>query len=158
MAALDTDNPSITGKIVKLESKAGGAKFLNGDILFARITPCAENGKMAIVDFLKNGEVGKGSTEFIVLSPRKVSSKYLYNLCRTNYVREYAISHMEGSTGRQRIPNNIFDSIMIPVAPKKFHAAIDKVFEEMELTYTQLKTKQLKIMELKKSVMSQVFN
>jgi type I restriction enzyme S subunit len=57
-----------------------GARFKNGDTLIARITPCLENGKTALVDFLNDGEVGWGSTEYIVLrslSPLPIEMSYL---------------------------------------------------------------------------------
>lgn len=115
MALLQTDSPDILGDLEIRDTTGGGARFMNGDLLFARITPCAENGKMAVVNFLDDQEVGKGSTEYIVLRPKKVSSEYLYHLCRTARVREYAIKMMEGTTGRQRIPPSVFDEILVPL-------------------------------------------
>ena len=85
------------------ESK-GGARFQNGDTLLARITPCLENGKAGYVDFLHDGEVGIGSTEFIVMRPKPMVPNALpYFLAISDRFREYAIRHMMGSTGRQRL-------------------------------------------------------
>ncbi|HEV2314652.1 MAG TPA: hypothetical protein VGR94_05060 [Candidatus Acidoferrales bacterium] len=90
-------------------SFVSGAKFANGDTLLARITPCLENGKTAFVDFLKEGEIGWGSTEFIVLRPRKpFPPEYGYCLARDEEFRDFAIQNMTGSSGRQRVPTDCF--------------------------------------------------
>lgn len=80
-----------------------GSKFLNGDTLLARITPCLENGKTAFVDFLPDGTAGFGSTEFIVMRGREVPPEFVYCLARSDAFREYAIKSMSGATGRQRV-------------------------------------------------------
>ncbi len=80
-----------------------GSKFLNGDTLLARITPCLENGKTAFVDFLPDGEAGFGSTEFIVMRGREVPPEFVYCLARSDALREHAIKSMSGATGRQRV-------------------------------------------------------
>jgi type I restriction enzyme S subunit len=82
-----------------------GMRFINGDTLVARITPCLENGKTAFVDFLKEGQVGWGSTEYIVLRPKTpLPEEFAYCLARSNEFREFAIQSMTGSSGRQRVP------------------------------------------------------
>ena len=82
----------------------GGMRFTNGDTLLARITPCLENGKTAFIDFLDEGEVAFGSTEYIVLAPRKsVPSEMLYCLARYPAFVDYAVKNMNGSSGRQRV-------------------------------------------------------
>lgn len=80
-----------------------GSKFLNGDTLLARITPCLENGKTAFVDFLPDGTAGFGSTEFIVMRGREVPPEFVYCLARSNAFREHAAKSMSGATGRQRV-------------------------------------------------------
>jgi type I restriction enzyme S subunit len=81
-----------------------GMRFKNGDTLLARITPCLENGKTALVDFLENEEIGWGSTEFIVLAPKgSTSREYIYCLARNEHFREFAIKNMTGTSGRQRV-------------------------------------------------------
>ena len=70
---LDMSNMPTTNALPhkwNMRNFTSGMKFMNGDTLIARITPCLENGKTAFVDFLKNGEVGWGSTEYIVLRPK----------------------------------------------------------------------------------------
>lgn len=82
----------------------GGARFRDGDTLLARITPCLENGKLGIVDFLNDDETGVGSTEFIVMRPRDdVPIVFPYLLALTPRFRDYAIRRMVGTSGRQRL-------------------------------------------------------
>lgn len=94
---------------VVIREFASGSKFMNGDTLLARITPCLENGKTAFVDFLADGEIGWGSTEFIVLRPKNhLPTSFAYFLCRHPEFRTFAISQMTGTSGRQRVPNDCF--------------------------------------------------
>ncbi len=91
-----------------------GTKFINGDVLLARITPCLENGKTAFVDFLDDKEVGWGSTEYIIFrSKPPLPLEYTYFLARTDDFRTYAIKNMSGTSGRQRVNTSCFDSLKI---------------------------------------------
>lgn len=102
MAALATDRARINS-VGEREPKSG-AKFRNGDTLLARITPCLENGKTGYVDSLPEGEVGIGSTEFIVMRSKAGIPKELsYFIARSDSFREHAIRNMEGTSGRQRV-------------------------------------------------------
>lgn len=110
----------VIGDIIKKTGNSG-AKFINGDTLFARITPCLQNGKTGYVQFLTSEQpVGFGSTEFIVLRESEdLSSEYIYLLSRSNNFREHAIQSMTGATGRQRVHNDCFASCYLPVPPKE---------------------------------------
>jgi len=90
----------------------GGSKFRNGDTIMARITPCLENGKTAQVSILEDGEVGFGSTEFIVLRAKPgVSDKdFIYYLSMSPCLRDKAIKSMVGSSGRQRVQQGVLDN------------------------------------------------
>ena len=91
-----------------------GQKFMNGDVLMARITPCLENGKTAIVDMLQEGEVGWGSTEYVVLGPKgAISTPWIYALVRHPDLREWAVRRMSGTSGRQRFQADSFDDYII---------------------------------------------
>lgn len=81
-----------------------GTKFINGDTLVARITPCLENGKTAFVTILDEGEIAFGSTEFIVFRAKEGISdnKYVYYLSTSPAFRDMAIGSMTGTSGRQR--------------------------------------------------------
>ncbi|KXW55402.1 restriction endonuclease subunit S [Ferrovum sp. PN-J185] len=105
MAAVPQHSRNITvDSIEKRIAKAAGSHFQNGDTLLARITPCLENGKTAQVSCLNENVVGEGSTEFIVLCGiDEADNDFIYYLCREPSFREYAISRMEGTSGRQRV-------------------------------------------------------
>jgi type I restriction enzyme S subunit len=93
-----------------------GARFTNGDTLVARITPCLENGKTAFVDFLRDDAVGWGSTEYIVLRPMSpLPAELAYFLARHDNFRDYAIRHMSGSSGRQRVSTDAIGGYVLPV-------------------------------------------
>jgi type I restriction enzyme S subunit len=99
-----------------LERRTGnsGAKFQNADTLFARITPCLENGKTAFVQFLNSSlDVAFGSTEFIVLRSKTVCPEFVYLLARSDPFRDNAIKSMSGATGRQRVQEKCFDKFFI---------------------------------------------
>ncbi|MGO1677349.1 MAG: restriction endonuclease subunit S [Brevibacterium aurantiacum] len=91
-----------------------GQKFMNGDVLMARITPCLENGKTAVVDMLEEGEVGWGSTEYVVLGPKgSISTPWIYALVRHPDLREWAVRRMSGTSGRQRFQADGFADYII---------------------------------------------
>lgn len=97
-----------------------GSKFMNGDTLLARITPCLENGKTAFVDFLDDDQKGWGSTEFIVLHPKKPLPEYhAYLLARHQSFRDFAIQSMSGTSGRQRIQNDVLGSYLLALPSEK---------------------------------------
>lgn len=97
---------------------SSGTKFQNGDTLLARITPCLENGKTGYVDFLEDGQVGWGSTEFVVFTPRPpLPSQFGYLLARSDSLRTHAIQNMTGTSGRQRVPSECFNSFLLAVPP-----------------------------------------
>jgi type I restriction enzyme, S subunit len=107
-------------KYVKPSAKKelkGGSKFQEKDTLFARITPCLENGKICQVKDLENG-VGFGSTEFMVFRGKKNLSDtdFIYYLTRTDFVRSNAIQAMTGTSGRQRVEKTALEKIEV-VAP-----------------------------------------
>ena len=101
------------------ECFSGGTKFRNGDTIMARITPCLENGKTAQVSILNDGEVGFGSTEYIVFRAKEgiADKDYLYYLVCNPEVREPAIKSMVGSSGRQRVQMDVVKNLEIDVPP-----------------------------------------
>ena len=119
MKALPTSGYSI-GEVIE-KSFSGGAKFELHDVLLARITPCLENGKTGFVDFLNKGEVGFGSTEFIVLRQKgHIHYAFVACLAREESFRQHCIQNMVGSSGRQRVQNSCFDSfcVALPSEPQ----------------------------------------
>ena len=97
----------------------GGSKFCNGDTIMARITPCLENGKTAFVDILDKNEVAFGSTEFIVMRSRKGISdpQFVYYLAISPEFRNVAIKSMVGSSGRQRVQQDVLNNVELLVPP-----------------------------------------
>jgi type I restriction enzyme S subunit len=159
MDALSTDSPKVAYVENRAWSRSSGTRFQNGDVLFARITPSAENGKTALVDFLEEGGKGFGSTEFIVLSPRRggiEDSRLLYYLVKFEKIRNQAIQRMTGSTGRQRIPPEAFDGILCPIPPvneqQKIAAILSRVDDAIQKTDEII----AKTQQLKKGLMQQL--
>ena len=100
----------------ELEPFSGGTKFRNGDTIMARITPCLENGKTAKVAVLDDGEVGFGSTEYIVFRAKDgVDEDFIYYLVCSPLVRGPAIKSMVGSSGRQRVQTDVVQNLEIMV-------------------------------------------
>lgn len=113
---------------VVLREFASGSKFINGDTLLARITPCLENGKTAFVDFLGNDQICWGSTEFIVLRPKgHLPVEFAYFLCRHPDFRAFAIAQMAGTSGRQRVPNDCFANYLLTVPSQEVSVAFGVV-------------------------------
>ena len=105
-----------------------GMRFANGDTLVARITPCLENGKTAYVDFLTDGEIGWGSTEYIVLRPQPpLPGQFAYCLARSSKFREFAIQNMSGTSGRQRVPPTALRGFLMVVPPRPLAARFGEV-------------------------------
>ena len=114
------------------EVKKGFTSFHNGDVLFAKITPCMENGKGGIVKNLKNG-LGFGSTEFHVLRPHSdiVLSDWLYYLTSWPVFRKECEKNMTGSAGQKRVPKSFLEEYKLFLPPletqRHIAAVLDKV-------------------------------
>lgn len=109
----------------------GYTKFQNGDIIWARITPCMQNGKSALVDNLVNGK-GYGSTEFHVirLVSNKVMPQYIHTLLRHHFVLYDAVKYFTGSAGQQRVPASYLSNLLIPVPPLNIQQKIVDNYNE----------------------------
>lgn len=113
-----------------------GTKFRRDDVLLARITPCLENGKTALVDNLPPGEVAWGSTEFIVMRGRAhVAPGMVYSLARDDSFRACAVQSMVGSSGRQRVQQERVEQfpVVVPTTPvlQSYGSMIGPMFERM---------------------------
>ena len=122
-----------------LEEYKGGTKFRNGDTIMARITPCLENGKIAKVSVLRDGEVGFGSTEYIVFRAIDGVSDadFLYYLICSPLVRNPAIKSMVGSSGRQRVQTDVVANLDIELPPieeqRKIGGLLKAIDDKIEL-------------------------
>lgn len=128
MAALSTGAREVT-EVGEREFTGSGSKFQNGDTLFARITPCLENGKTAKITVLNNGEVAHGSTEFIVIAAKdkRYDEDFVYYIARLPEFRSYAQSRMEGTSGRQRVPWQALATYELPIPPKEMRKKIGEI-------------------------------
>jgi type I restriction enzyme S subunit len=103
--------------------KVGFTRFIEGDVLFAKITPCMENGKGALAAGLTNG-IGCGSTEFHVLRAKGENCNgFIYQVVQSRAFRQKAEMNMSGSAGQQRVPSDFFKEfpVHIPDPPAAPH-------------------------------------
>jgi len=121
-------------RIEEREFTGSGVKFKNGDTLIARITPCLENGKTAFVKELPDGVVGHGSTEYIVLSGKsdQTDNLFAYYLARSPDFRRHAIGHMEGTSGRQRVPSIAVEKYVFALPPLNEQRAIAHILGTLD--------------------------
>ncbi len=122
-----------------------GTRFMQGDTLVARITPCLENGKTAFVDFLQDAQIGWGSTEYIVLRPKPPWPEEAgYLLARDQRFREFAIQGMTGSSGRQRVPASALDHFLFvsptPEILPEFGSAVKPWFARSSAAVREART------------------
>lgn len=145
-------------QIVDREMKSG-TKFINGDTLMARITPCLENGKTAFVDFLPEGEVGWGSTEFIVMRPRPpLPNAFGYFLARDPDVRQHAIKNMSGTSGRQRVAKECFDGYLIAVPGEPVANAFAKVINPIMAEVRAVSNESVGLARLRDALLPQLLS
>ena len=119
MAAVDERLGAITTNEVRrlAEVSKGYTAFEDGDVLFAKITPCMENGKAALARSLTNG-LGSGSTEFYVLRPNeRVLGEYIFHFVRQSRFREEAKKSFTGTAGQQRVPKSFIENALVPLPP-----------------------------------------
>ncbi|WOV91059.1 MAG: restriction endonuclease subunit S [Candidatus Zeuxoniibacter abyssi] len=131
------------------EVKNGYTPFQQGDVLFAKITPCMENGKMVIVPDLKNN-YGFGSTEFHVLRPKDgVCADYLYRHISSRKIRTEAVSYMTGAVGQKRVPARFLANYKISLP--SFSEQI-KISEKMNTAFSRFDKISQKTKEMEKCV------
>jgi type I restriction enzyme S subunit len=123
--------------------KKGFTPFRDGDVLFAKITPCMENGKMAVAQGLHNG-IGFGSTEFHVLRPRHgVDGRYVYHFVSSARFRREAAHHMTGAVGQKRVPLTFLQQSELPLPPineqRRIVAEIEKQFSRLDEAVANLR-------------------
>lgn len=115
-----------------IEQASGFTKFREGDLLWAKITPCMQNGKSAIAKNLTNG-LGCGSTEFFILRPKdeRLAIEYLHVILHMKCVRETAMLYFGGSAGQQRVPASFLENFNLPLPPKEKQVEIANHVYEM---------------------------
>jgi type I restriction enzyme S subunit len=108
---------------------AQGSKFRQGDVLFPRITPSVENGKRGFVMTLKDGQVGMGSTEFIVMREKILGPEHIYFLTCSTAFRKHAELSMTGASGRQRVQEDCFSFFLIKTPPPEIRRRFSEVIK-----------------------------
>lgn len=143
MKNVSDDNGIIETLDLGSKSKSKGyTKFQEGDLIWARITPCMQNGKSAIVNGLKNS-LGYGSTEFHVIRQQNDNYRidFVYHLLRSKAVRQDAVNHFTGSAGQQRVPKEYLENLIVPVVPPEIQKEISNKLERVKAEIRELKTK-----------------
>ena len=116
------------------EPYTGGTKFKNGDTIMARITPCLENGKTAMVNILDDNEIGFGSTEYIVFRAKNniTDPYFIYYLVTSDCIRNPAIKSMVGSSGRQRVQTDVVANLSINLPPLSTQQKIARILSSLD--------------------------
>ena len=140
------------------EVKKGFTNFQNGDILFAKITPCMENGKGAIAHNMKNG-IGFGSTEFHVLRPDtdKITSEWLYYLTTWETFRKEAERNMTGSAGQKRVPKTFLENYVVNLPDIDTQKSENKILRKVDDLIFLRKQQLAKLDELVKARFVEMF-
>lgn len=142
------------------EVRSGYTNFLEGDVVFAKITPCMENGKSAIIGKLVNG-IGYGTTEFYVLRcGKELFNRYLYHIVRNRTFRDEAQAVMSGAVGQQRVPKEFMETYRINLPSKPEQIEIVRILDSFFAK--ERKAKELcsvldKIDLIKKSILARAF-
>ena len=159
MAAVGAADGSIDADTVRpyAEVKKGYTHFRENDVLFAKVTPCMENGKMAVARKLKNG-MGFGSTEFHVLRPREgVDPHYVYHFVSSQTFRKEAARHMTGAVGLRRVPSAFLESAEIPLpalgVQREIVAELEKQFSRLDEAVANLQRVKANLKRYKASVL-----
>jgi type I restriction enzyme S subunit len=137
--------------------KKGYTPFKEGDVLFAKITPCMENGKMAVVPKLTN-DIGFGSTEFHVLRPHEgIDPRYVYYFVSSQSFRRDAAHQMTGAVGQKRVPQSFLEEASLPVPlieeQKQIVAEIEKQFSRLDEAVASLKRTKANLKRYKAAVL-----
>jgi type I restriction enzyme S subunit len=137
--------------------RKGYTPFRNGDVIFAKVTPCMENGKAAVLKGLTNG-VGFGSTEFFALRPKTgLDANYLLHFILQSGFRKDAARNMTGAVGLRRVPKNYLEQRQIPLPPlpeqQRIVAEIEKQFTRLDAGVAALRRVQAKLKRYRAAVL-----
>jgi len=144
-----------------LEIKKGYSKFQNGDLLFAKITPCMENGKITIAKNLVNN-VGCGTTEFhIIRFNSKINAEFYRHFFLQDKIRKDAHRKMTGTAGQLRVPISFVKELSIPLPPlnekHRIVSKIEELFTELDAGIASLKAAQVRLGQYRKAVLKHAF-
>lgn len=140
------------------EVKKGYTPMQDGDVIMAKVTPCMENGKVAVVRALKNG-IGFGSTEFFVLRPsERILPEYLFYFIIQQSFRREAERHMTGAVGLRRVPRAFLENHEIPLPPlpeqRRIVARIEELFSRLDAGVAALRQAKAQLQRYRQSVLA----
>lgn len=160
---LPMQNVSVDGVInYSIEKKIsevwkGFTYFKENDVLFAKITPCMENGKGAVAKKLKNG-IGFGTTEFHVIRPNKeINSVWLYHVLADKDFRKEAGENMTGSAGQKRVPITFLENYKLAIPPIELQNKFAQIVEQIDKQKFEFENSLKKLEELQASLMQEYF-
>ena len=163
MPALSEIYGAITEPQTRLlkEVRNGFTNFLEGDVVFAKITPCMENGKSAIIEKLVN-DIGFGTTEFYVLRcGEKLFNRYLYHMIRSQTFRDRAKAVMTGAVGQQRVPKSFLEQYQINLPSileqKEIVRILDNILKRTQQAKETAEAVLDQIEAMKKSILARAF-
>ena len=138
--------------------KSGFTYFAEEDVLFAKITPCMENGKGAIARNLKNG-IGFGSTEFHILRPNRsiITPEWLYVLTTFMQFRKDAEANMTGSAGQKRVPSIFLRNYKISIPPLEMQKQYVGILEQLDKSKFRIKKSLEKLEMTYKALLQEYF-
>jgi len=151
MESVDDKSGSVVSPYMKKikQVKSGFTRFKNGDVIWAKITPCMQNGKSAVMSNLVNG-VGFGSTEFHVIRSKNKSilkSEYIHLLLRIPQIRQAATRYFVGSAGQQRVTKQFLEKLHIPIMPIDDQ---NKLISLVQIERRKIENQRQKLMSLRK--------
>ena len=143
------------------EVRKGFTNFSEGDVVFAKITPCMENGKSAVIGKLVN-DIGFGTTEFFVLRcGKRLFNRFLWHLVRARFFRDEAKTEMTGAVGQQRVPKSFIEnySLHLPTVEEQIEIVniLDECFEKEQQAKEAAERVIEKIDIMKKSILARAF-
>ena len=139
------------------EVRKGYTPFRDGDVIFAKVTPCMENGKAAVMKGLTNG-IGFGSTEFFALRPAdRLDANYLFHFILQSSFRQQAARNMTGAVGLRRVPKSYLEQQPIPLPPlpeqRRIVTEIEKQFTRLEAGVAALRRVQANLKRYRAAVL-----
>lgn len=150
---LDVTEQRNLGDVIK-----GYTHFADGDVLFAKITPCMENGKAAVARGLASG-LGCGTTELHVIRPREgIDPMYIYFFLHQERFRREAALNFTGSAGQLRVPVSFMQQSCIPLAPldeqRRIVAKLDELLARVEACQNRLAKTPVILKRFRQSVLA----
>ena len=133
--------------------RSGKTKFQNNDVLFAKITPCVQNGKSALVAGIPSN-LAFGSSEFYVLRPKnELMPEFLFYFIRQRRIIRAAVDSFTGTSGRQRVPKTFWDTVSIPVPPLPVQERIVEILQKAD----EIRRKRKEALELADKILPSLF-